>query len=140
RTGSRRLQRVGDIDAWEGARLAISAEVKQYQLTVEHVSDLEGFANEVGRRGALGLIVCLEFEGDSRQQCEERGLRALDVEDMLDIVELWDPVKQRVAVSSLVYYVKHVEKNSSLASRLDAFIERATTGSAPLGDEPASPE
>lgn len=26
RTGSKRLQRVGDIDGWEGARLAISAE------------------------------------------------------------------------------------------------------------------
>ena len=28
RTGSKRLQRVGDIDGWEGARLAMSAEVK----------------------------------------------------------------------------------------------------------------
>ncbi len=62
RTGSKRLQRVGDIDCWEGGRLAISAEVKQYVLKMKDVPDLAGFANETGRRGALGLIAALGFE------------------------------------------------------------------------------
>jgi hypothetical protein len=32
RTGSKRLQRIGDVDGWEGARLAISAEAKQFEI------------------------------------------------------------------------------------------------------------
>jgi len=38
RTGSRRLQRVGDIDGWEGARLAISAEVKQLRAKLQQLT------------------------------------------------------------------------------------------------------
>ncbi len=125
RTGSKRLQRVGDIDCWEGARLAISAEVKQYVVKTESIPDLEGFANETGRRGALGLVVSLAFDGEARQQVEAAGLKAIDRADMLRIVELWDPLKQRTAVQSLVYYVTHIEKNSSLTERVTAFIEPA---------------
>lgn len=122
RTGSKRLQRIGDVDGWEGARLAISAEVKQCEIGDAHLPDLESFANATGRRGALGVVAALGFEEDAREGVQELGLIALDVEDMLRIVELWDPVKQRTAVSSFVYYAKHVEKNSSLAERIDAFL------------------
>ncbi|WP_295456348.1 hypothetical protein [uncultured Thiodictyon sp.] len=125
RTGSKRLQRVGDIDAWEGARLAISAEVKQYELKPEDVPDLEGFGNEVGRRGTLGLVVSLGFREGVRELIGAIGLKPLDLDDLLRIVELWDPVKQRTAVSSLVYYARHVEKNSSLSERIDVFLKAA---------------
>jgi hypothetical protein len=125
RTGSKRLQRVGDIDGWEGARLAISAEVKQFDLKPANVPDLESFAHETGRRGALGLVVALEFRDGVRDQLEALGVKALDAEDLLRIVELWDPVKQRTATTSLVYYARHVEKNSSLGDRLDAFLLEA---------------
>lgn len=122
RTGSKRLQRVGDIDGWEGARLAISAEVKQFVLKAEDVPDLQGFANETGRRGALGVVAALGFKETVREELEGLGLKALDTDDLLRIVELWDPVKQRTATTSLVYYARHVEKNSSLADRLDKFL------------------
>ncbi len=125
--GSKRLQRVGDIDGWEGARLAISAEVKQYVVTPDDLRDIEGFANETGRRGALGVLAVLGFKDKAREITEEMGLKPLDLDNMLNIVELWDPLKQRTAVSSLVYYAKHVEKNSSLAGRIDEFLDRATT-------------
>jgi hypothetical protein len=125
RTGPRRLQRVGDIDAWEGARLAISAEVKQYRLKIEDVPDVEAFANETGRRGALGLVVALEFGDGVRDALAALGVRPLDLGDLLSVVELWDPLKQRTAVSSVVYYVRHVEKNASLAERVDAFLRQA---------------
>ncbi len=125
RTGSKRLQRVGDVDGWEGGRLAISAEVKQLVLKPDNVPDLEGFANATGRRGALGAVAALGFDGDARERVGALGLVPLDLDDLLRIVGLWDPVKQRVAVASFVYYAKHVEKNSSLASRIDAFLEQA---------------
>lgn len=122
RTGSKRLQRIADIDGWEGARLAISAEVKQFELSLEDVPDLESFANDTGRRGALGVVAALSFKDGVREAIEGMGLKALDTEDMLRIVELWDPLKQRTAAASLVYYARHVEKNSSLAERIDAFL------------------
>jgi hypothetical protein len=125
RTGSKRLQRVGDIDGWEGARLAISAEVKQFELKPGDVPDLEAFAHETGRRGALGLVVALEFKDGARDQLEAMGVKALNADDLLRIVELWDPVKQRTATTSLVYYARHVAKNSSLGDRLDAFLIEA---------------
>ena len=122
RTGSKRLQRVGDIDCWEGARLAISSEVKQYIINSEDVSDLEAFSNETGRRGTLGLIAALGFYEAARQRIEAMRLKAIDKEDLLHIVGLWDPLKQRTAIASLVYYARHIEKNSSLAHRIDSFL------------------
>ncbi|HET9645764.1 MAG TPA: hypothetical protein VFP68_20965 [Burkholderiaceae bacterium] len=125
RTGSKRLQRVGDIDGWDGARLAISAEVKQFVLKPEDVPDLMNFANDAAKRGALGVIAALGFKESVREQLEGIGLKALDTDDLLRIVELWDPVKQRTATTSLVYYARHVEKSSSLGDRVDAFLRDA---------------
>ena len=125
RTGSKRLQRVGDIDCWEGARLAISAEVKQYELKRDHIPSLEAFAHETGRRGALGLVAALNFSDGARESIESLSLKTLSIEDMGRIVELWDPLKQRTAVSSLIYYCRHVEKNTPLSERIDAFLKTA---------------
>ncbi|MDR2032320.1 MAG: hypothetical protein LBP86_08750 [Azoarcus sp.] len=80
------------------------------------------FGNETGRRGTLGLVAALGFHDATRQQIEAMGLKAIDKEDLLRIVELWDPLKQRTAVASLVYYARHIEKNSSLANRIDSFL------------------
>lgn len=131
RTGSKRLQRIGDVDGWEGARLAISAEVKQYVYPVEDVPDLEGFANETGRRAAIGLLVALGFGEGAREAIEALGVKPVDVDDMLSIVELWDPIKQRTATQSLVYYARHVEKNSSLSGRIEKFLKDAAEGAPP---------
>jgi hypothetical protein len=131
RTGSKRLQRVGDIDCWEGSRLAISAEVKQFTLGADSVADLEGFANAAGRRGALGMVVALAFEEGVREGIEALGLKALDRSDLLRIVELWDPLKQRTAVQSLIYCVQNVEKNSSLTGRVKEFLKQADLPSRP---------
>ena len=99
--------------------------MKQFTLKATNVADLEDFANATGRRGALGVIAALGFEDDVRQALEAIGLIPLDAADLLRIVELWDPLKQRTAVSSFVYYARHVEKNSSLSDRIDAFLATA---------------
>jgi hypothetical protein len=125
RTGSKRLQRVGDIDCWEGSRLAISAEVKQYTLDASNVPELEAFANATGVRGALGLLIALDFTEGTKEEIEALGLKALNRDDMLRIVELWDPLKQRTAVQSLIYCVQHIEKNSSLTERVKKFLAAA---------------
>lgn len=103
RTGSKRLQRVGDIDGWEGARLAMSAEVKQYVLAPEDVTRLEAFAHETRRRAALGIVVAIGFEAGVREQLDALRVHSLALSDMKRTVALWHPLKQRAAVSSLVY-------------------------------------
>lgn len=132
-TGSKRLQRIGDIDAWEGPRLAISAEVKQFDLKPKDVPRLTAFANATAQRGAIGIIAALAFRDGVREQVVKMGLHAVDRKDMLRIVELWDPLKQRTAVSSLTYYTHHVEQNASLAERLEKFL-LDPGGSAPQAD------
>ncbi|MFO1358969.1 hypothetical protein [Plasticicumulans sp.] len=131
RTGSKRLQRIGDIDAWDGARLALSAEVKQFELREDDVPDLAGFAHETGRRGALGLIVATSFRPGTRERLEANGLKTLSRADLRRIVALWDPLKQRTAVASLIYYARHVEKNASLGDRIDAFLQSRTRTQTP---------
>lgn len=123
RTGSKRLHRVGDIDGWEGARLAMSVEVKQYVLSPDHIASLEAFANETGRRAALGIVAALGLDDGVRERLDQLGVRSLDICDMQRTVALWRPLKQRAAVSSLIYYVRHVEKSAALASRIDAFLD-----------------
>jgi hypothetical protein len=149
RTGSKRLQRVGDIDCWEGSRLAISAEVKQFELDANAVPDLESFANATGKRGALGIVAALAFSVGVKAEVEALGVKALDRDDLLRIVELWDPLKQRTAVQSLVYYVQHVEKNSSLTARVAAFLKQAEqtaatvatpTDAVPIDDQDSAAE
>lgn len=125
RTGSKRLQRVGDIDGWEGARLAMSVEVKQYVLSLEDISRLQAFANETGRRAALGIVAALGFANGVRERIRSLGVHALDIPDMRRTVALWHPLKQRAAISALIYYVRHVEKSAALAKRIEAFLDRA---------------
>jgi hypothetical protein len=71
------------------------------------------------------LVVAIGFEAGVREEIEALGVKTLDRDDLLRIVELWDPFKQRTAVQSLVYYVQHVEKNSSLIRRVGTFLEQA---------------
>jgi hypothetical protein len=124
RVGAKRVQRVGDIDAWDGRRLIISAEVKHFR-----VDDAEGFgpfAAEVKRRGAMGMIVAQSFAKGVPQGLDGLGLRPLDLEDLRRLVSVWDPLKQRIAVNAFVYYVAHREQNSALLARTRAFL--ATLG------------
>lgn len=123
RTGSKRLQRVGDVDAWEGNRLAISAEVKQYHLRANDIDGLSAFANETQRRSAIGIIFAIAFDKEVREAMATQGVQTVDLTEMQRIVDLWDSMKQRIAVASLIYYVTQVEKNDPLSKRLLAFIQ-----------------
>ena len=69
--------------------------------------------------------MALGFERQARAELSAKGLVTLDIDDMRRTVELWDALKQRTAVSSLVYYARHVEQNATLIDRIDAFLEQA---------------
>ena len=69
------------MDGWEGNRLAISAEVKQYVLSKDTVANLEAFGNATGRRGTLGVVTALGFAEGVREQLYGLGLLPLDREN-----------------------------------------------------------
>jgi hypothetical protein len=136
--GSKRLQRVGDIDGWEGERLVLSVEVKHYTLTAQDVPDLAAFANEVASRKAMGIVAASAFTDEARTDLEGMGLRTLDTDFLIRLVALRDPLKQRAALAAFEYYVHHIEKNLPLIQRLKRFHagERESVGSP---DEPRRP-
>ncbi|PSR25533.1 MAG: hypothetical protein C7B43_16620 [Sulfobacillus benefaciens] len=123
RTGSKRVGRVGDIDAREGDVLVLSAEVKQFLFDRTHLSDVAEFASLVTRHQALGLIVALDFAEGVREELVEMGLEPVAKKDLLERVRLWDPLKQRIAVQALIYYTQYKEQNSALLTRVRTFFK-----------------
>jgi hypothetical protein len=123
RTGSKRVGGIGDIDAWDGDRLILSAEAKHLRFGASDVADLEGFSNEITRRKAIGLVVADNFEEEARKNLKAKGLIAFSREEMADVVTLWDPMKQRIAAQSYLYYASHVEQNAALTARVKTFFD-----------------
>ena len=122
RTGSARLQGIGDIDAWEGDRLVISAEVKHYVLSEEDLPGFEHFSYDVQQRAALGLVVAEDFADGGRDGVQNLGLHPLSLADLVQIVSLWDPVKQRAAINAFQWVVVQKEQNTGLMDRVNDFL------------------
>lgn len=133
RTGSSRVKGIGDVDAWEGRRLAISAEVKHYRFTAADVDEIKKFIGKVQERGAMGLVVATSFEASAVELIEAQGLRAVDLADVSRIVALWDPLKQRAALNAFEYAIWQKELSIDLGERLDEFLIAQ-------GYRPASPQ
>lgn len=119
--GSKRLNRVGDVDGWQGERLILSAEVKHYRIS--DADDVADFGNQVAHRNALGLVVAESFDDDARRLIDDAGLRTIDREDLIERVDIWDPLKQDAAVDAFSYYACHIEKCMPLMSRLRDFLK-----------------
>jgi len=122
RTGSKRVGRIGDIDARDGELLVMAAEVKQFVLPMADVAGFSELADQVRRQGGLGLVVALDFEGGVRDALRAHGLEPVSRQDLIDRVRLWDALKQRNAVQALLYCVFYKEQNSPLYERIKAFL------------------
>lgn len=128
RAGSARTKGIGDIDAWEGDRLVISAEVKHFVVASNDVSDFTHFASNVVERAALGFVVAEGFQDGVREELEALGLHSLSKADVLRIVSLWDPLKQRAALNAFQWVVVHKEQNSGLIDRVQQFLDEVGYG------------
>ncbi|QRM34785.1 hypothetical protein [Microvirga sp. VF16] len=135
RTGSARLKGIGDIDAWEGDRLVISAEVKHFVVSIDDVATFEHFSHEVSQRGALGMIIAERFQEGVREAIEAKGLLALTTEDLLLIVRMWDPLKQRAALNAFQWVVVHKEQSPGLIDRVDDFLVKVGYKVKPAAEE-----
>lgn len=136
RTGSKRVGRIGDIDARDGELLVLSAEVKQYVLSLAAVPSFRQFASQVNDQGALGLVVALEFEEGAREGLRALRLEPVSLADLIERVRLWDALKQAIAVQALLYYVHYIEKNSALYKRLRAFLDNLRTSEVVVASVP----
>lgn len=132
RTGSARVRGIGDIDAWEGKNLTISAEVKHFTFGANDLDDIKKFINNVQKRGALGLVVATSFNDGVVAMIEGKGLRAITLADLSRIVSLWDPVKQRAAINAFEWAVVQKELSLDLGARLEEFLVKEGFRSAPV--------
>ncbi|TIW04028.1 MAG: hypothetical protein E5V81_36315 [Mesorhizobium sp.] len=86
------------------------------------MATFEHFSHEIRQRAALGMIVAEGFQDGVREAIEEKGLIALAPVDLLGIARLWDPLKQRAALSAFQWVVVHIEQSPGLIERLDKFL------------------
>ena len=137
RDGSKREGRVGDVDVWDDrGQLIVTAEAKHFIMNLGNAVELGGFAAEALRRNALGLVIALGFQEGVREKIESIGLRPMDLDDMHSVVELWDPSRQRAAISAMDYYFRRIEKKAALIERFDNFrTELAAGDNAPPASE-----
>jgi len=143
RAGSARTKGIGDIDAWEGDRLVISAEVKHFVVAEGDLGGFTHFASAISERAALGMIIAEDFAEGVREQIEALGVHPLSLKDLLRVVSLWDPVKQRAALNAFQWVVVHKEQNSGLIDRVNEFLvsvgyAEPKQGSEAIADEPVA--
>jgi hypothetical protein len=123
RAGSARTAGIGDIDAWEGDQLVISAEVKAFIVDPTIAQEVDYFSSEVQQRGALGMVVAEDFREGTREALEALGIIPVSRRDLVRIVSLWDPLKQRAALNAFQFVVVHREQNGPLIRRVEAFLQ-----------------
>jgi hypothetical protein len=143
RSGGARHGAVGDIDCWNGARLALTAEVKHFTLSKDDVTrEISDFAERVRQKGARGLVVAIDFDDEASEAIADLGLVPVSVDDLLHHVRLWDSQKHSIAVTYTAYAFLRVEMSASLAERFQAFISEnsAELSSEVVTDEDAGEE
>ena len=143
RSGGARHGAIGDVDAWDGSRLALSAEVKHKALFKEDVDrEITDFAGRIRQRAALGLVVALRFDNEAVEAVVELGLSPVSLNDLVNQVSLWEPHKHAFAVRYAEYYFLRSEMSAPLTRRFMGFIAQAIErfGSPEVADEVIEPE
>ena len=127
RSGGARHGAVGDVDCWNGAQLAITAEAKFFRMTEKDVTrEISDFAERVRQKAAVGLVVAQGFETGAADMIADMGLISLSLEDMLHHVRLWEPQKQAMAINYTVYAFLRVEMSAPLVERFQKFVVEAS--------------
>jgi len=130
RTGSKRVGGIGDIDAWDGDRLVLTAEAKHSKFTFDDVAGIAGFLSGVTRNRATGMVVADTFDELAKQALTKADITPLSRQDLVRFVSLWDPLKQRIAARSFLFYASHIEQNGPLSRRVREFMANFAKNSA----------
>lgn len=124
RTGSSRQHRFGDIDAYYGADLELTSEVKDLEITTGNLDRQCGaFIKSCQTYGVQGIVACDDVTEDARQEILSAACSVLTLREIEAIVSLWDWPKQDSAFCSSLHYVSHVEQDADATLRLLRYVE-----------------
>lgn len=125
RTGSKRKDRVGDVEGYYGAVTEFVCEVKDVDLIASNTkSQLQQFANRVTQRKLKGIVVCRSADDDAHFWMASYNLLVITEEDLLLQLKFWDTAKLDVALNGLVHYLVHIERTKKGSDTLKNFIDK----------------
>lgn len=122
RTGGKRARLVGDIDGYDGPDLALTAEVKDRDLTdAEEITDF--YSNLGPWPDAIAFVVCRSASAEFRKEVEELRIGVYTLGQLVDQVELWIVPKQLAAIRHAMGYFDSIEKKPDLGDRFQEFLK-----------------
>lgn len=123
RTGSSRQKRFGDIDAYFGPDLELSAEVKDIDLDMDNIKkQCQTFLILSQQSKICGIIFCETITSEARDYVENYGCIAISCSELLRVIKVWDWRKQDNAFNSFFHFICHIEQNADAANRVLDFV------------------
>lgn len=120
RTGSRRQSRIGDIDLYAGDALAVTAEVKDLDLSVQNADkQVSQFHGDVKDLSVIALIFCRSATEEVRNAYTP--VIFLDYEWVHRNSATWDPGMYDIFLSSILFYLSQIECSESARSRFESY-------------------
>jgi hypothetical protein len=122
--GGRRTGNVGDIDGWSGDDLVLSIEVKDRNVDLKAVTEIEsGFSVNLAEwPDATAIVLARAFSDDAKAALQDRNVRVLDRRRMAANVRLWDLHKQRLAMREFQYFLFRKQQHSGMRTRFEKFV------------------
>ena len=121
RAGSSRDNRIGDIDGRRGGDIALSAEVKDAQLT--EIAMIDDFVANLGEwPDAVAFVVCAGASEEVVRQAADLNITVATRQQLIDAVRLWPIDKQLDGVSAAYEYFVFIESNDPLIRAYEEFL------------------
>lgn len=119
---SRRPNSVADVDGWDGARLQLSVEVKDLDITDENLDQFDQFIFNLKRwPDATAVALARSFSSGAISFLSDHRILVFDRERMAQNVSYWDLNKQRAATRAVDHYFDVIQGHSGLSERFDRF-------------------
>lgn len=129
RTGSARQKRFGDVSCYHGLNLELCLEAKDLVLDEHNYeAQVADFVRQAAKGKLTAVVVAVGFSDWVKSQLALSGVSALTLQDLGAAVRTWDWQKQENALSGMLHYLAHVERNPTAVERLLAFIAKHDPG------------
>lgn len=127
RSGSARQKRIGDIDCYRADALAVTFEVKDFDLSESNAENEIGeFVATLNQTGVLGIVICASHSEGLWAHLNCPNLRLFPLNTMAHIAGLWDEGKQQNAADCVLHFLSNIEQNGPATDRLKSFLETVT--------------
>lgn len=128
--GSSRTGAVGDIDGWAGRELALTVEVKDKDISVENLAELDQFVRNLTKwPDATAIVLARSFSDDAVDELAQHNIVCINRLRMAENVALWDVPKHLLAVREVLHYFAVIQQHPALTQR---FVEFCTGAEIPV--------